>query len=421
MALANTPTTGTTQTPAQGWGRLRQIGPGFVAAATGVGIGDLAASLVAGAEYGMVLLWAVVLGTVVKLAMAEGVGRYHLGSESTILRGWRGLGMWTQWYFGVYVVIWGFVFGAAAMSTTALALRALIPGVPFEVWAVASGLVGFVLVWFGRYHVLEKIMTVLVGVMFVTVVGTAVLVVPDVPAMLGGFVPRVPEGSFVYILGLIGGVGGTITMAAYGYWVREKGWRTREWLPVMHIDVGVAYVLTGIFVVAMVIVAGDVLFQAGLTVEGEEGLLTLGDELNRRFGTWAEVMFLVGFWATAFTSLLGVWNGVSLFFADWVHTLRGEPERQDSDELSPWFRGYLVWLTFPPMLLLFLGQPIAIVIAYAVLGAIFMPFLAGTLLALLNSKRLPEEFRSGWLSNGVLVIALLLFAWLCIQEIIGLF
>lgn len=407
--------------PATGWRRLGQIGPGFVAAATGVGVGDLAASLVAGAEYGMVLLWAVVVGAVVKLAMAEGVGRYHLGAETTLLRGWRTLGSWTQWYFGIYVVVWGFVYGAAVMSTTALALRALIPGVPFEVWAVGSGLLGFVLVWFGRYRVLEKIMTALVGVMFVTVVGTAVLVAPDIPAMFNGLVPRVPEGSFVYILGLIGGVGGTITMAAYGYWIREKGWRTREWLSVMHIDVWVAYVLTGIFVIAMVIVAADVLFQAGLTVEGEEGLLTLGDQLEQRFGTWAEIMFLVGFWATSFTSLLGVWNGVSLFFTDWVHTLRNEPERQGSYERSPWFRAYLAWLTFPPMLLLFLGQPIAIVITYTVLGAVFMPFLAGTLLALLNSKRFPREFRSGWLSNAVLVLALVLFVWLCVQEIVGLF
>ncbi|HET7328812.1 MAG TPA: Nramp family divalent metal transporter [Nocardioidaceae bacterium] len=411
----------TTDTPATGWRRLRQIGPGFVAAATGVGVGDLAASLVAGAEYGMVLLWAVVVGAVVKLAMAEGVGRYHLGAETTLLRGWRTLGSWTQWYFGIYVIVWGFVYGAAVMSTTALALRALIPGVPFEAWAVGSGLLGFLLVWFGRYQVLEKLMTALVGIMFVTVVGTAVLVMPDVPAMLNGFVPRLPEGSFVYVVGLIGGVGGTITMAAYGYWVREKGWRTREWLSVMHLDVGVAYVLTGIFVVAMVIVAADVLFQAGLTVEGEEGLLALGNQLDQRFGTWAEVLFLVGFWATSFTSLLGVWNGVSLFFTDWVHTLRNEPEQQTTDERSPWYRAYVAWLTFPPMLLLFLGQPIAIVITYTVLGAVFMPFLAGTLLVLLNSKRFPAEFRSGWLSNAVLGLALVLFAALCIQEIIDQF
>lgn len=406
--------------PATGWGRLRQIGPGFVAAATGVGVGDLAASLVAGAQYGMVLLWAIVVGAIVKLAMAEGVGRYHLGSETTLLRGWRSLGIWTQWYFGIYVVVWGFVFGAAVMSTSALALHALVPSVPFKAWAIAAGIVGFLLVWFGRYRVLEKIMTALVGVMFVTVVGTAVLVAPSIPSALTA-IPGLPQGSFVYVIGLIGGVGGTITMAAYGYWLREKGWRTPRWLSVMHVDVGTAYVLTGIFVVAMLIVAAGMLFQSGLKVEGEDGLLTLGTKLEQQFGIWAKVLFLVGFWATAYTSLLGVWNGVSLFFTDWVHTLRNEPERQETDERSPWFRAYVAWLTFPPMALLFLGQPIAVTIAYTVLGAIFMPFLAATLLLLLNNKRFPRELRSRWLSNVILVLALVLFAFLCIQEIVGLF
>lgn len=407
--------------PAQGWGRFRQIGPGFIAAATGVGVGDLTASLVAGAQYGMVLLWAVVVGAIVKLAMAEGIGRYHLGSSSTLLRGWRSLGGWTQWFFGAYVIVWGFVFGAAVMSATALALYALVPAVPFKLWAVASGVAGALLVWFGHYQVLEKIMTVLVGVMFITVVGTAVMVVPDIPAMLNGLVPRLPDGGFVYAVGLIGGVGGTITMAAYGYWIREKGWRSRRWLPVMHIDVTVAYVLTGLFVVSMLVVAGDMLFQAGLTVEGEGGLLTLGEQLGNRFGGWSETVFLIGFWATSFTSLLGTWNGVSLFFTDWVHTLRDEPEGQGDDDRSPWYRGYVLWLTFPPMLLLFLGKPVAVVIAYTVLGAVFMPFLAGTLLVLLNNRAFPRESRSGWLSNAVLTLALVLFLYLCIDTIINQF
>jgi hypothetical protein len=38
----------------------------------------------------------------------------------------------------------------------------------------------------------------------------------------------------------------------------------------------------------------------------------------------------------------------------------------------------------------------------------------------LNSSRVPAEWRSGWLSNGLLGIAALLFIVLCINEVIGL-
>lgn len=81
------------------------------------------------------------------------------------------------------------------------------------------------------------------------------------------------------------------------------------------------------------------------------------------------------------------------------------------------FRAYLLWLTFPPMILLFQGQPFRLIIIYGVLGAAFMPFLALTLVWLLNSSRTPREWRNGWLSNGMLAIAGLLFLVLCIKQI----
>ncbi|MNN62827.1 hypothetical protein D3C81_1781590 [compost metagenome] len=54
------------------------------------------------------------------------------------------------------------------------------------------------------------------------------------------------------------------------------------------------------------------------------------------------------------------------------------------------------------------------------LGSLFMPFLAGTLLWLLNSDRVPREWRSHGLSNALLAAAAILFAVLAGKELIGL-
>ena len=62
------------------------------------------------------------------------------------------------------------------------------------------------------------------------------------------------------------------------------------------------------------------------------------------------------------------------------------------------------------MLLLTFDEPVAIVIIYASLGALFMPFLAITLLWLLN-LRVPREFRSGLLSNLILGVSVLIFLY----------
>ncbi len=268
-------------------------------------------------------------------------------------------------------------------------------------------------------------MTALVGIMFLTVVGIAVLLVPDVPAMLAGLAPVVPDGSVVYTLGLIGGVGGTITMAAYGYWLNAKGWHDASWMKVMRLDNRVAYLTTGVFVLAMLVVGAELLFTAQIALtEGDRGLLDLDAVLEERFGSTLATVFLVGFFATAFTSVLGVWQGVSLMFADFVANLRGRkgPEEDATEEVvraerSPAFRAYALWLTFPPMLLLLVDRPFALVIAYGALGAFFMPFLALTLVWLLNTSRTPKEWRNGWLSNVLLVAAGLLFVVLCVIEL----
>ncbi|MBH5134309.1 Nramp family divalent metal transporter [Streptomyces sp. NPDC048405] len=405
----------------------RYIGPGIVVAATGVGAGDLVATLIAGSNFGYTLLWAAVIGCLVKISLAEACGRWHLATGRTLFDGWASIGPWTTWFFAIYAVIWGFVYGAAAMSSSALPLQALFPDVMgLEWWGIACGLVGLVFVWFNKYNVFEKVMTVLVGVMFVVTVYLAIRVTPNLGDAFAGLLPVLPDekDSVLNTLGLIGGVGGTITLAAYGYWVNAKGWTNTGWMKVMRLDNRVAYVTTGIFVVAMLFVGAELLHSAGIAIaSGDKGLIQLGDILEAQYGTATGKLFLIGFFATSFTSLIGVWHGVSLMFADFLARRRGEREAR-GDELASgrrersWaFRAYLLWLTFPPIILLFQDEPFRLIIIYGVLGAAFMPFLALTLMWLLNSSRTPREWRNGSLSNGMLAVAGLLFLVLCVKQI----
>lgn len=399
--------------------RWKIVGPGLVVAATGVGAGDLVATLVAGSKFGYTLLWAAIVGAVIKIVLVEGAGRYSLASGNTIYEGWRTLGRWTSWYFAPYIVIWGFVYGATAMSSSALPLTALFPDVDLKVFAIVNGLIGLALVWLGNYGLFEKIIAVLVGVMFLTVVGAALVATPNVPDMVLGLRPIIPDGGLVNVLSVIGGVGGTITLAAYGYWLREKGWATPRFMRVMRIDNSVAYVVTGIFVVAMLVVGAELLNSANIAIaEGEGGLVDLSDVLDDRYGVVFGKLFLIGFWAASFSSLIGVWNGVSLMFADYIGHLRKlERGHPDTRVGGTYFKWYVLWLTFPPMVLLWLEQPVGLILTYGVLGAIFMPFLAVTLLWLLNTSRTPPEWRSHWFSNIALIVCTGLFGWLAVDQV----
>ncbi|GFG56752.1 hypothetical protein MMUR_08880 [Mycolicibacterium murale] len=67
------------------------------------------------------------------------------------------------------------------------------------------------------------------------------------------------------------------------------------------------------------------------------------------------------------------------------------------------------------MIMLFVSDPVALVITIGVLGASFLPFLAITLLFLLNSKTISKQWRSGKVSNAILAVGAVLFLYLLVQ------
>lgn len=406
-------------------GKLKVVGPGLVIAATGVGAGDMVTSLEAGTRYGITLIWAIILGAAIKLALVEGMGRWYMATGRTIIEGWHSLSPLASGYFVVYLFIVMFFYGAAITSASALATDAMFPDVmPVWAWAVLHGVAGFTILVIGRYGVFERIMEVFVGLMFVTIVGLGAFLLPGLEQNLAAsVVPTIPEGSLLYTLSVIGGLSGTYSLAAYTYWVRERGWRRSAWIPVMRVDAGVGYILTALFMIAMLIVGASFLFGSGTSIGDGEGLVTVSGPLGDRFGPVVPWLFLIGFWSATTSSILGGWNAGAYLFADYVRTVKRIPEERAEgylSERSPWFRGFLVWAAFPPMLLFTLDEPVLMVIIYAALGALFLPFMAVTLLWLLN-RRVEGAYRNRVLANLVMAAGVLLFLVLAVTEIADLF
>jgi len=105
---------------------VRDIGPGLVIAATGLGAGDLIAASVAGAQYGTAILWAALLGAVMKYVMNEGLSRWQLATGSTLLEGWvQRLPKFVAIYFFIYLLLWSFIVAGALIAGTGLAAHAL--------------------------------------------------------------------------------------------------------------------------------------------------------------------------------------------------------------------------------------------------------------------------------------------------------
>ncbi len=398
---------------------LKSYGPGIAVAATGVGAGDLVAASVAGAKFGIAILWSALVGAVIKFALNEGVARWQLATGTTMIEGWSlRLPRFVSYYFLVYLLLWSLIVAAALISACGLAGHAIVPQLSVTAWGMIHSVVGAALVILGRYRLFEKLMEFFTALMFVTVIACAAMIAPKFSSLTSWLVPTVPEGSAKFILSVVGGVGGSVTLLSYGYWIREKRWEGKEHHKHTQRDLGVAYALTGIFGAAMMIIAAGV---NPAVVTGDTMALEVAQRIGDVIGPTGKWLFLLGFWGAVFTSLFGVWQSVPYFFADCITNLQRSTETQLLPySITPdswYYRGFLLYLAFPPMLLLFFGKPVWLIVLYSIVGAFFMPFLAGTLLYMNNRRDWVGLLKNHWLVNVVLVVSLALFGYLAAVEV----
>ena len=305
---------------------LKLAGPGLVVAATGIGSGDVVSATVGGAKYGVVLLWAIAVGAFFKFVLSEGIARWQLATGTTVVEGWaEHLPAWVKGYFGIYLVLWTVAVSAALTNATGLGLANLTGGAVPQAWgAVAHSLVGFAFVWFGGYDRFEKLMKTLVGVMGFSILVCAALTMTEPgTAVQGLLVPSIPVGSGAYVLSLIGGIGGSINMLPYNYWMREEGRKGAGYLGYVRGDVGVAYVFTALFGLSIMLIANRAFFLPGVTITDAQAVPKMAEMLGTILGAFGVYAYSVGFWAAVFASLLGVWQSVPYLYADLFGILKG--------------------------------------------------------------------------------------------------
>lgn len=402
----------------------------MLVAATGVGAGDLATGSFAGSLLGTAVLWAVIVGALLKFVITEGIARWQLATGSTVLEGIsRYIGRIAIWFFLPYLLLWSYFTGSALMSACGVTLYAIFPIFNNPVtgkifFGILASIVGLILVYRGGYRVFEKVMGACIGIMFVTVVLTAVLLWPGTAEVFKGiFIPSIPDfkgAGLTWTVALIGGVGGTVTVLSYGYWIREEGRSRKQDLPVCRIDLASGYIMTALFGLSVVIIGSHI----DLEGSGATLLVRLSEQLGNLLGPAGKWLFLSGALGAVFSSLLGVWQATPYFFADaWILTRPRQSETSEANLFnqvntrSPVYRGYLFSLAFIPMLGLFSSfQDIQRI--YAVTGAFFIPLLALALLILNGrAKWVGDEFKNRLPVTFCLVGTIIFFMWIAFNSI----
>lgn len=286
--------------------RLKSIGPGAMVAAAFIGPGTVTTATIAGSNFGYTLLWAVLFSVLATLVLQEMAAR--LGAA-----GQKGLGEalrlkiphpLAKFLISLLVIAAVFIGNAAyeAGNVTGAVLGLNYPSYRwlFNPWILVIGVGAFLLLWTGRYRLIERSLVILVGVMGLVFLVSALSLKPDLLEIVKGlFMPGLPEGSLVMVVSLIG-----TTVVPYNLFLHTSSARTR-WsandLPLARLDTLVSVISGGIITMAIMITSA-VAFEG--SSRDIDSIKDLSRQLQPLLGNWSTEFMAIGFLAAGLSSAI---------------------------------------------------------------------------------------------------------------------
>ncbi len=376
--------------------RLRNMGPGLLVAAAFIGPGTVTTASVAGARFGHALLWAIAFSIVATIVLQEMSARLGLVSR-------QGLGEALRSTFPnrlvrglcILLVLAAIAFGNAAFQAgnimgAAIGLEAMTNVSP-KVWALVVGVAAFALLASGAYKWIERVLMALVGLMSVVFLTTALIVRPDLGAVLAGvFVPGIPPGSLLTILALIGTTVVPYNLFLHASAVREKwpGVATAEALKSARVDTVLSISLGGLVTLAIAVTAAT-FFAQGSKIDSAA---MMAQQLEPLLGPAAKYFFATGLLAAGLTSAITAPLAAAYATAGALGWGGGLKDLR--------FRAvWAVILIIGVVVATFGQKPVAAILFAQAANGIILPVIAVFLLIVLNRSDLLGKYKNGVVAN----------------------
>jgi len=149
----------------------QKLGPGLLYAGAAIGVSHLVQSTRAGAQFGFELLIVIILSHFFKYPFFEYGPRYTAITGKSLLEGYEKLGKWAVWLFLVMTIGTMFTIQAAVTVVTAgLAENIFSFGLSPAMWSAILLLVCLLLLGFGHYSFLDKIIKPIILILTVTTI-----------------------------------------------------------------------------------------------------------------------------------------------------------------------------------------------------------------------------------------------------------
>jgi manganese transport protein len=391
---------------------LTVIGPGIVVAGSVMGSGELINTPVQAAKFGFVLLWVALLSCIIKYFLQVEIGRHAMVHGRTTHQAlnrcpgphYRG----TSWigivYMGGYMVSLltapGMLGAMAGMMQREIPLDSWINRIAGDPgnnvtdksiawWGAILVVLTIALLWKGAYRHLEVLIAILVGVFSVSVAIALVMIqaseyritLNEILSGLSFSFGDTPKLAAYAVISLMGALGATANeLFMYPYWILEKGYnqqlgdpadarwakRAQEWVKAIRIDSGVATALATVMTAAFFLLGCTILHREGVVPEGSDVVETISQVYTKSFGGWSRTIFLIGAFATLFSTILVTAAAAGRMFGDFFGSLKliNYEDLKIRNRVHRWTQtiimlivlGVFLWCGSEPVRLIVFGQ-----------------------------------------------------------------
>jgi Mn2+/Fe2+ NRAMP family transporter len=301
-------------------GLLKSLGPGILFAGAAIGGSHLIQSTRAGANYGLELVWVIVLINLFKFPFFEFGNRYVAATGRSIIEGYAILGKWAViTFFGLSFFTSVVTTSAIALVTSALAAHLFGITIPAVYTVILLLVFTVAILLIGSYPLLDTLMKIMVSILGITTIITTIIAFfiaaeRGFQALPGYIPPELWDATGVaFLLALMGWMPAPIEVSVWpSLWALERKKQTKYTpnLKEALADFYIGYVGTAIMALFFLGLGAFVMYGTG-EIFSDNGVIfssQLVTLYTRNLGEWVFYIISTVILITMFSTALTVFD-----------------------------------------------------------------------------------------------------------------
>ncbi len=383
---------------------MRRFGPGMLVAAAFIGPGTVTTATIAGANFGFVLMWALLLSIIVTFVLQEMSSRLGIVSGLGLSEALRSsINNHFLKAFLMILIVSALGIGNAAFEVGNITGAAIglsqISNLSISSSVLIVGILVLILLGTRIFKMLEQILTVMVVIMSLLFLLTMITIEIDYSKLLRGlFIPNVTASSLLTVMALIG-----TTVVPYNLFLHadasKRKWKDQEVTQALNnsrVDTAISIGLGGLITLAIMSTAAVAFFGSGMEISSEN----LARQLEPILGSYSSYIFNFGLLVAGITSAVTAPLAASIAVTEALGW-KNDPSS---------FRFKLVWiiiLLIGVLLAYFGTKPLQAILFAQATNALLLPFLALFLFYVVNNSRLMGSHKNTITINMIALIIIM--------------